>query len=45
MKRVRWICKDLYKQKTGKKLKIQDAISESLTAWSDDMEKELNKNG
>lgn len=43
MDRVRWICKDKYKEKTGKKLKIQVAISEALTAWCDDMELELNK--
>lgn len=43
MERVRHICKEKYKQKTGKKLKIQDAAVEAFTAWCDDMEKELIK--
>ncbi|MFA6278401.1 MAG: hypothetical protein WC622_16760 [Pedobacter sp.] len=41
MERVRWI-KQKCKEK-GKKLKIQDMVSESLDAYCDDMEKELNK--
>lgn len=43
MERVRWICKEKYKEKTGKKLKLQDAAIEAFTAWCDDMELELNK--
>lgn len=41
MERVRWI-KQKCKEK-GRKLKIQDMVSESLDAYCDDMEKELLK--
>ena len=41
MERVRYI-KQKCKEK-GKKLKIQDMVSEALDAYCDDMEKELNK--